>query len=424
MDIQQHPLALSFTDKSLEADYLEIYFQKTLNQARIALILGATLYALFAVLDVWIVPEKQPDLWLLRFAFVIPLLLLIWLLSFTPYFKPNFQIFMGFASLIGGGGVLGILNIAATEDINHFFYGIALILVIIWSFSFSGLRFLYACISCFTFILLFELFAIFIHPHPWYIFVNNNFYIISSLVISMFAGYTVENYSRQDFLKTRIIDEERKANEKLLLNILPPSVTEKLKKKPGTIAERFESISILFADIVGFTNLATHMKPTEVVELLNQIFSSFDELIDRYGLEKIKTIGDAYMAAGGLQADQNNHAEAIANLALDMQKKLIEFNAKTPYEFDIRIGIHTGPAVAGVIGTKKFFYDIWGDSVNTASRMESQGLPGQIQTSQETYQLLKDNYSFKERGTISVKGKGPMKTYLLQTKESTSANVD
>ncbi len=202
-------------------------------------------------------------------------------------------------------------------------------------------------------------------------------------------------------------------SERLLLSILPQPIAEQLKEGKSSIAEGFASVTILFADIVGFTILSQKIPPQELVKLLNEIFSDFDRLSDRYGLEKIKTIGDAYMAVGGLPNPCENHAQLVAEMALDMQQDVAKFNKKHRVKLSIRIGINTGPVVAGVIGTKKFIYDLWGDAVNTASRMESHGISGAIQVSQETYQLLQNQYIFKERGVIKIKGKGEMKTYLL-----------
>ena len=164
---------------------------------------------------------------------------------------------------------------------------------------------------------------------------------------------------------------------------------------------------------MGFTPLSVTMNPIELVELLNQIFSGFDLLCERHGLEKIKTIGDAYMAVGGIPNPRADHAEAIAEMALDMQQEIALFNVKNKKFFSIRVGIHSGPVVAGVIGIKKFIYDLWGDTVNLASRMESHGLSWRIQVSEVTYNLLKNKYLLQERGIIEVKGKGAMKTYLL-----------
>ena len=169
----------------------------------------------------------------------------------------------------------------------------------------------------------------------------------------------------------------------------------------------------MFADLVGFTKLSAHLSPAELVELLNEIFSAFDELADRYGLEKIKTIGDAYMVVGGLPKPSDNHAESIAEMAIDILAAIAQIRTKAGQPLSIRIGIHTGPVEAGVIGTKKFTYDLWGDTVNTASRMESQGVPGGIQVTVATYERLRHKYVFEERGVISVKGKGDMMTYLL-----------
>lgn len=207
--------------------------------------------------------------------------------------------------------------------------------------------------------------------------------------------------------------EEQEKSEKLLLNILPKPIAERLKQNETTIAEYFPEVTVLFADLVGFTSFSTTMRPIELVELLNQIFSGFDLICERLGLEKIKTIGDAYMAVGGLPEPRADHAEAIAQMALDLQTEIARFNAKNNQSFSIRIGIHSGPVVAGVIGIKKFIYDLWGDTVNIASRMESHGLPWRIQVSETTYKLLEHKYLFDERGTIEVKGKGAMITYLL-----------
>jgi class 3 adenylate cyclase len=209
------------------------------------------------------------------------------------------------------------------------------------------------------------------------------------------------------------VHQEQEKSERLLLNILPEAIASQLKNGHATIANSFTEVTILFADLVGFTQLAEQLSPSELVEFLNQIFSCFDALTEKHHLEKIKTIGDAYMVVGGIPIERGNHAEAIANMALEMQAAIDEFNHQSQEQFKIRIGINTGPVVAGVIGTKKFSYDLWGDAVNTASRMESHGLPGMIQVSQSTYEKLQGKYQFQERGVIPIKGKGQLKTYFL-----------
>ncbi|MEG4962218.1 MULTISPECIES: adenylate/guanylate cyclase domain-containing protein [unclassified Microcoleus] len=210
---------------------------------------------------------------------------------------------------------------------------------------------------------------------------------------------------------------QQEQSEKLLLNILPKPIAERLKAEQSTIADSFADVSVLFADIVGFTELSARMSPTELVKRLNVIFSHFDQLAEKYGVEKIKTIGDAYMVVGGLPTPRHDHAEAIAQMALGMQAKIAKLSAQTGEKLAIRVGINSGPVVAGVIGVSKFTYDLWGDTVNVAARMEATGFAGSIQVTDVTYELLKDKYLFERRGVIPVKGKGDMMTYWLLQKK-------
>ena len=210
---------------------------------------------------------------------------------------------------------------------------------------------------------------------------------------------------------------QQEQSEKLLLNILPKPIAERLKAQQSTIADSFADVSVLFADIVGFTELSARMSPTELVKRLNVIFSHFDQLAENYGVEKIKTIGDAYMVVGGLPMPRDDHAEAIAQMALGMQAKIAKLCADTGEKLAIRVGINSGPVVAGVIGVSKFTYDLWGDTVNVAARMEATGNAGRIQVTDVTYELLKDKYLFERRGVIPVKGKGNMMTYWLLEKK-------
>ena len=216
---------------------------------------------------------------------------------------------------------------------------------------------------------------------------------------------------RQDALVALRAAQEQAEN--LLLNILPHSIADRLKASPQAIADQFTAASILFADVVDFTPRAEHLPPGEVVGMLDELFSHFDTLVERYQLEKIKTIGDCYMVAAGVPTPRADHARALALLGLDMLDAVRSAGDVGYLGVELRIGINSGPVVAGVIGRKRFLYDLWGDAVNIASRMQSQGTPGRIQITRATYELLKDEFECEPRGTVSVKGKGEMETWYL-----------
>lgn len=210
---------------------------------------------------------------------------------------------------------------------------------------------------------------------------------------------------------------EQEKSERLLLNVLPASIADRLKSGEKTIADSFPEVSVLFADICGFTELSSRVTPPELVEMLNRLFTSFDLQAEELGLEKIKTIGDAYMAVAGLPLERRDHAELAVRMGEFMTKEIHHFNLTGNTELNMRIGIHSGPVVAGVIGKRKFIYDLWGDTVNTASRMESHGVPGRVQVSDATYRITSHRFEFEPRGTIKVKGKGDMSVYLLAQPE-------
>jgi adenylate cyclase len=207
--------------------------------------------------------------------------------------------------------------------------------------------------------------------------------------------------------------QEQEKAENLLLNILPRSIADKLKAESQPIADHFASASILFADVADFTPWSERLPPAEVVGYLDHLFSHFDELAERYGLEKIKTIGDCYMVAAGVPTPRPDHARALALMGLDMLDAMREHEVFGHLGLELRVGINSGPVVAGVIGRKRFLYDLWGDAVNTASRMESHGTPGRIQITRATYELLADEFECEPRGTIAIKGKGEIEAWYL-----------
>ena len=216
-----------------------------------------------------------------------------------------------------------------------------------------------------------------------------------------------------------LLELARERADELLLNILPKSIARRLKEQPGTIADGYSEVTILFADIVDSTRLCADADPVDVVDMLNSIFSDLDDLVEKYGLEKIKTIGDGYMVAAGLPEPRDDHCEATAAFAFDMLKAVSKHTTWNNEPIRLRIGMNTGPVVAGVIGRLKFIYDLWGDAVNTASRMESHGLVNTIQVTRAVRDRLKDKYEFEERGPIPIKGKGEMVTYLMRSPVAT-----
>lgn len=410
-----HPLTLQFSGE-LEQAFLSYYYNKSLKQGRIGILTGIFLYFIFGALDYFTAsPELKANLWFVRYAIVCPLLVAIFCLSFSSYFKRFSQIFWSLTILLVGLSLILIMMIISLSDeqILDTNTHVAIILIMMYAYSFIVLRFIYSVAVILTIIILYNLVAVWVIGVPILNLLTPNFFLLSANLIGMFASYQMEMYLRKNFFQKYQIEIERNKAEKLLLNILPQAIAGRLKQESSTIAESFTEASILFADIAGFTQLSTKISPIELVNLLNQIFSEFDELAVKHGLEKIKTIGDAYLVVGGLPNPRIDHAEAIAEMALDMQAKIAHFRTRQGEPFMIRIGINSGPVVAGVIGLRKFIYDLWGDTVNTASRMESHGVPGGIQVTETTYQLLKEKFIFQERGVIDVKGKGKMRTYLL-----------
>lgn len=242
-------------------------------------------------------------------------------------------------------------------------------------------------------------------------------YLLWFCGISNLSVYLFERLQWSELQARRSLEAEKARSEELLLNVLPKVVASKLKEKNRAIADSFAEATVLFGDIVGFTQISAGIPPQEVVELLNEVFTTFDALAEKHGLEKIKTIGDAYMVVGGLPVEREDHAAAIANMALDMLAAMERISRRKGRLLQIRIGINTGPVIAGVIGRKKFIYDLWGDAVNIASRMESHGLANCIQVTEAVVERLGDRYYFEERGAIPIKGKGNMTTYFLKGKK-------
>jgi class 3 adenylate cyclase len=242
--------------------------------------------------------------------------------------------------------------------------------------------------------------------------------IIQTAFFAMISAYVAESRARLGFLLGRLLEAERTKTEELLSNVLPTEIARKLMERPGVLAQRHEDASVLFLDIVDFTPFAASLSPEELVGFLDRMFTRFDEIVERHGLEKIKTVGDAYMVAGGVLHEQSNHLESMAMLSLDL------LEASRAADIRVRIGLHSGPLVAGVIGRKKFLFDLWGEAVNTASRMESHALPNRIQVTTAVAHRLHGSFEVEKRGVIEVKGMGQVETFWLLGKRRPEAAID
>ena len=287
---------------------------------------------------------------------------------------------------------IGALMIVGTRQSTAWFTLFALLAGLSWKFN--------------------SLFSVNSLPIPTHI--KDTFFLMNIMGTACILYAVMRYFQAQKERTLKELGIEQARSEKLLLNILPKSIANRLKDNDMRIADSFDSVTILFADIVGFTQLSANLNPTDLVDLLSQIFSKFDQLAANHGLEKIKTIGDGYMVVGGAPLKRDDHAFVVAKLALEMQTVLQEIAEIRNMPLQMRFGLSSGPVVAGVIGTSKFTYDIWGDAVNMASRMEKTSLPNQIQLSHATYQLIKNFFDCESRGQIAVKGKGNVETFILK----------
>jgi len=242
----------------------------------------------------------------------------------------------------------------------------------------------------------------------------NIFNLVGGIGISFYYSYIF--YSENNKNKDRIIEEKEKS-DRLLLSIFPKSIAEQLRESTNSVAEKFDHVTVIFIDLVGFTNFSSKISPSKLVELLDEIFSAYDEIIKKYKIEKIKTIGDAYMAVCGLPNPDQYHCQKVADMALDIIEFMENFSY-SDYNLNVRIGIHTGEVVAGVIGNQKFSYDLWGNTVNIASRFEASGISGKIHITEEVKNQLGTDYTYEYDGEKTIKGKGKMKSYFLMNKSN------
>lgn len=405
-----NPFTLRFRSPKDEVAFRRNLHHMKLIQLRVAMIAGMFLFIGFGHIDSLLFPDAKLWLWILR-GLIVVLIGACFYLTFTPVAKRRLDAIITEVVSVGGVGVLGIFILSETSHFTNTVHS-AMSLVFIWNFFFSGQRFLPATLTVFILVLAFITTDRFIVHTPHELFVNNLFFLLSTAMGLASASYLMDRLRLLSFLQKRMTDRESRRSERLLLNVLPATIAERMKLGPSTVVDMFPEATIIFADIVDFSAISRDRHPSDVVSILNGVFTAFDSLCEEHKVEKIKTIGDSYMAVAGVPVASADHCKAAAEVALGMMD-VIE---KQGNRLKLRIGMHSGPVVAGVIGRKKFSYDLWGDTVNIASRMESHGTAGKIQTTAAVRDALRSRYSFTRRGKVEVKGIGKMMTFFLTGK--------
>jgi class 3 adenylate cyclase len=413
-----HSLTGTLRDPALEAEFQAEQFESSVTRfIRFSVGLTSVAFLAYGLHDAYVVPEVARRAWEIRYGAFTPVAAAVLALTFAPAYPRMHSA----AMLVFGLTVnLVVMWIGALSPGPGFFIytGYSILFVTLGPFVARMsvvTQLAYTALS----MAMFAAFASEVSRPPVPVAVSIGGTLGAMGVIGALVARQLEVQARELFLQRRTIRAqlaelvaERAKSDALLLNILPADVAARLKENGKSIADGFSDVTVLFADIVGFTKLSERLAPVEVVRRLNELFSSFDDLADELKVEKIKTIGDAYMAAAGLSGDRH-HARSMAEMSLRMLARVEELNRGLGDPLSIRIGLNTGPVVAGVIGKKRFIYDVWGDTVNTASRMESHGEAGYVHVTESTRQKLDGDYVFRPRGEVDVKGKGPMRTYYL-----------
>ncbi len=407
------PLSLGFADPVLESAFRAEQARKMIKPIRAACVAGFVMTLLGGALIAKFVPEVRGQL-AISMLIVLALFVAYYSATYARHFARTDQI----ALLVVAYG-LGLAYIALSARLTLSpLPAVGLLLLTIHTFSVYSIfpmRFPLGCMAGWGTSAVYLGYLSSIDALQGTQLAGQGAVLVVVNLCGMIASYLNERATRGEFLALRLLGQERERSERLLLNILPVAIAERLKNSPEFIADHSAEVTVLFADIVGFTPLSASKAPQDLVRLLDIIFSEFDALAEKHGLEKIKTIGDAYMAASGLPDKRPDHAPAAAHMAQEMLASVARIALETGEALALRIGLSSGPVVAGVIGRKKFIYDLWGDTVNTASRMESHGLPGMIHCSEATAALLRPAFALTARGAMKIDGKGEMSTYLVRS---------
>jgi class 3 adenylate cyclase len=411
-----HPVTCTFRDAELEREFGRQSFERNLIQIRIAFILGILLWVVWGLLvrgDLG--PDQRLDLEM-RYGIFIPIIVVSFGFSFTSVYHRVWQAAAAAAILATGFAWISYVSLIDAMPIDYGYVGVILIM----TFGYTLVRLPFVLAFAVSGVLVVGYLAISLATNEL---TSANvklplFYLLSFFALGMVAAYLLDRSARLLFLRERELDRERGRSETLLLNVLPQAIVERLKQREEEagetrIADGIEQATVVFIDAVGFTLEASRTPPDVLVGALDELFSRFDAIADRFGLEKIKTIGDAYLAVAGAPRPRPDHASAAATMALAVQEALREASWPSGKPVEVRMGIASGPLVAGVIGRRKFHYDLWGDTVNLASRLESHGEPGQILVSEAVSDQLADHFLFSPSTVIDLKGKGPTSVRCL-----------
>ncbi|HSJ71144.1 MAG TPA: adenylate/guanylate cyclase domain-containing protein [Acidimicrobiia bacterium] len=417
-----HPVSLSFDDVDLEREFRSEYFVQSLASNRAAMILAAAQWAVFGAMTIGVLDEDTGIDLAFRFAVLIPSVLIVLGLTFLPSYG-RWWTRATIAILLFNGVVWATQRTLITEVGVEWGYA-PIMIILAFAFSLTRLRFLEASISGLVLIAYCLL--------AWALFTDDTgtdllmagFFMLAIQLTGMAGAYLLELSRRRLFLSEREVrhereraERERERAERLLRNVLPDPIAQRLGEMPtdgaAYIADGLDDVAVLFADIVGFTHQASRIPPTELVATLDDLFARFDAIADRCGLEKIKTVGDEYMAVAGAPEPSTDSALAAADMALAIHAELTGMRWPTGDPIAVRIGIASGSAVAGVIGRRKFAYDLWGDTVNLANRLETNSEPSRTLVSEPLYERLRDRFEFSAAVVVDVKGKGPTPARFL-----------
>jgi adenylate cyclase len=408
------PLTLRFDDPSLERAFQYAYIRDNLTYIRLAHVIGIASWSVFGLLAAIVLGRGQTADLVLRFGVAVPMVAISLWCTYARWYLRYWQTALAL-SLLANGLIWATHRAVVGEARPDWGYA-GLMLILAFTYVLSRMQFLTASIVGALMIGYYE-FVTIVLTHDELLFAN--FFLLSFAAIGTAAAYGLDRAVRLLYLRERQLDRERERADDLLRNTLPRAIVDRLKGRAASpssafLADGLEEVSVLFADLVGFTVHAERMTPDDLVTLLDDVFSSFDAIAGRLGIEKIKTVGDAYMAAAGAPQPRPDHAAAAAEMALEIVSSLEDDRWPSGEPLQVRIGIASGPAVAGVIGRRTFAYDLWGDTVNLASRLEANGRPGRILVSDATAALLEDRFVLSEPCVVELKGKGPTPARFLE----------